>query len=270
MNSMNTILHDRSEPAVLDAIDHNYRASMRAFGLASHVKLRENDSLFWFITGVPDSAFNSIMYANLMPEQIPGSVRELHQLRSLHAVPMNWLIGPSSRPTNLGQLLVAEGLTYFVDLSLMVVDLAMQVASNELPADFSIQRVTTPAVFAEWIETEQQGFEVEVPLVPALTALRQGMGIAHTYPVYHFIGRLSDQPVATASVVFAAGIIGVYDVATVPFARNRGIGTAMTQHILQAARQAGYEIAFVQPSGMAYHVYERLGFRECGVCSVFG
>jgi len=267
---MNTILHDRSEPAILDAIDHNYRASMRAFGLAAHVKLRDDDSLFWFVTSVPDPAFNSIMYANLTPEQILPTVQELNQLRSTHAVPMNWLIGPSSRPTNLGQLLLTAGLTHFVDLPLMVVDLAARVAAGELPIDFSIQRVTTPAVFAEWIETERRGFEVEAPLVPALTALRQGMGIDHSYPVHHFLGRLSEQPVATASVVFAAGIIGVYDVATVPSARNRGIGTAITHHILQAARQTGYEIAFVQPSSMAYHVYERLGFRECGVCSVFG
>jgi hypothetical protein len=57
---MAAFLHDPSEATLLAAIDRNWRASMRAFGQASHVHLRDDEQVFWFITGVPDSAFNSI------------------------------------------------------------------------------------------------------------------------------------------------------------------------------------------------------------------
>jgi GNAT superfamily N-acetyltransferase len=256
--------------AILDAIDANYRAAMRAFGLARHVEIRDDETLFWFITGIPDVAFNSIMYARLAPEQAPGAVRELHQLRQKHAVPVNWLIGPGSRPAHLAQLLQAEGLRHFIDLPLMLADLAALPPTPPLPADFTIEPVTTPAVWAEWIEAERGGFEVEASLVPGLTALREGMGVGHGYPIQHFLGRLGGQPVATASLVVSTEMAGVFDVSTLPSARGRGIASAMTRHALESARAAGQAWAFVQPSGMAYPIYERLGFRECGACSVYG
>jgi len=72
---MNALLHDPPAPTLLAAIDRNWRASMRAFGLAPHVQLRDDDQVFWFITGVPDSAFNSIMYAHLTLDQIAAVTR---------------------------------------------------------------------------------------------------------------------------------------------------------------------------------------------------
>jgi predicted acetyltransferase len=71
-------------------------------------------------------------------------------------------------------------------------------------------------------------------------------------------------------VLLAGGIAGVYDVSTVPAARQRGIGTMMTVAMLQEARAHGYETAFLQPSEMGEALYRRLGFRVCCVCSVYG
>ena len=77
-------------------------------------------------------------------------------------------------------------------------------------------------------------------------------------------------PVATATLVLAGGIAGIHDVSTVPEARGRGIGTAMTAAALQAAHAQGFEIAFLQPSPMGRPLYERLGFRDCCVCVGYG
>ena len=96
------------------------------------------------------------------------------------------------------------------------------------------------------------------------------MGVGHHLPLYHFLGRLGAQPVATASLLLAEGIAGVYDVATVPDVRKGGIGTAMMLHILHVARAQGYNHAWLQPSEMAYLFYEQLGFRVCGTCGIFG
>ena len=96
------------------------------------------------------------------------------------------------------------------------------------------------------------------------------MGIGHGLPLHHLLGRLDGRPVATASVLLDGGIAGVYDVSTVPGARRRGIGTALTVAALQLGRADGYEIAFLQPSAMGRRLYERLGFRECCVCRVYG
>jgi predicted acetyltransferase len=96
------------------------------------------------------------------------------------------------------------------------------------------------------------------------------MGIGHGFPLHHFLGRLDGEPVATASLLPAGGIAGVYDVSTVPEARRRGIGTAMTLATLRAARDLGYQLAFLQPSAMGRPLYERIGFRQRCVCPVYG
>src|SRR6476660_4101107 len=144
---MAAFLHDPSETTLLVAIDRNWRASMRAFGQAPHVHLRDDEQVFWFITGVPDSGFNSIMYAQLTPDQIAPAVLELQTLRSTHDVPMNWLVGPDSRPTDLGRHLEACGLQHFFDLALMAMNLDTLHTDRLPPANLTIEVVESVPVW---------------------------------------------------------------------------------------------------------------------------
>jgi GNAT superfamily N-acetyltransferase len=267
---MSNRLHNPSESTLLTAIDRNWRVAMRAFGLAPQVHIRDDDQVFWYITGMADPAFNSIMYAHLAPDQIGGVVQELRSLRETYAVPMNWLVGADSRPSDLGRQLVAAGLRHLVDLPLMTAELVTLHDDQARPAELTIQRVESEQLWAEWIAAELQGFEVESTFAPAMVALRMGMGFGDQLPLAHFLGRLGGQPVATASLLLAEGIAGIYDVSTVPGVRRAGVGAAMMQHALRAAREQGYQHAWLQPSEMAYPFYERLGFRSCGACGIFG
>jgi hypothetical protein len=95
-NLMPAILRDPPEPVLLAAIDRNWRASMRAFGLAPHVQLRDDNQVFWFITGVPDPAFNSIMYAHLTHDQIATVVGAFTLSRAAGGAFLRALNGPTS------------------------------------------------------------------------------------------------------------------------------------------------------------------------------
>lgn len=254
----------------MDAVERNWRASVGAFGLAPTTVVRDDSELFWYVTGLPDAAFNSVMYANLTPERVDAAVDELFCLRATYDVPMGWLVGPTSRPTDLPARLEAHGLRHHVTLTPMTLALAsVQAAPVPIPG-LTIERVADTAGLAEWIAAETRGFQSTGALGRGLAALRRGMGIGHGTPLYHLLGRMNGRPVATATYLLAGGIVGVYDVSTVPEARQRGIGTAMTVAALQAGRAAGYEIGFLQPSAMGRNLYERLGFRECFTCGVYG
>ena len=262
------ILRDDADDAVLAAIDGNWRASVRAFGRAPSTILRDDDDLFWYITGLPSAAFNSVMYANLTPDRIDVAVAELHALRERHGVPMGWLIGPSSRPTDLGRQLAARGLTHRNTLTPMTLLLADLPTAAPVPG-LTVARVADAATYEAWVATEHRGFEEEGLPSDGLAAVRRAMRFGDGFPLHHYLGWLDGVPVATATLLPAAGIAGIYDVATVPEARRQGVGTAMTLTVLQEAHQLGYEIAFLQPSTMGRPLYERIGFRQRCACPVY-
>jgi len=88
------------------------------------------------------------------------------------------------------------------------------------------------------------------------------IGLGDDVPWRHYVGWLGNQPVATASLLMAAGVAGVYFVLTVPEARRRGIGGAITEAALRDARELGYRVGVLGASGMGLPLYRRLGFEE--------
>jgi GNAT superfamily N-acetyltransferase len=76
--------------------------------------------------------------------------------------------------------------------------------------------------------------------------------------------RAGGELVAAALAYDFGGDCGIYNVETVPKARRRGLGTALTAGQLYAARDRGCRTASLQSTPMAERVYAAVGFRDLG------
>jgi GNAT superfamily N-acetyltransferase len=78
-----------------------------------------------------------------------------------------------------------------------------------------------------------------------------------------WVGYHDGQPVATAATVVHAGVIGVYNIATLPAFRARGFGEAIMRHAIQAAKEkSGLDRTVLQATRQGLHMYERVGYRS--------
>jgi ribosomal protein S18 acetylase RimI-like enzyme len=90
--------------------------------------------------------------------------------------------------------------------------------------------------------------------------------LAHVDPrdFHLLLARLDGETVTAGLALDLDGDCGIYNVGTVPRARRRGLGTAMTALQLHEARHRGCRTASLQASPMAERLYTRAGFRDLG------
>ncbi|HYO61263.1 MAG TPA: GNAT family N-acetyltransferase [Actinomycetota bacterium] len=67
-------------------------------------------------------------------------------------------------------------------------------------------------------------------------------------------------PVAVASTFESMGVVGVYNVGTMPDHRGNGYGEAVTWAVVEHAKKRGCHTAVLQSSDMGFGVYRRMGF----------
>ena len=85
-----------------------------------------------------------------------------------------------------------------------------------------------------------------------------------------FVGYVDEQPVSTTSIVSGAGVIGVYNVATLPGSRRLGFGEAVMRRALaEVHRERGVEPVILQSTPAGLRLYERMGFRTVARVAVY-
>jgi GNAT superfamily N-acetyltransferase len=74
-----------------------------------------------------------------------------------------------------------------------------------------------------------------------------------------FVARVDGRAVSSSLAIEIDGSVGVFGVATLPDARGRGVGTAITAAAVDWARDRA-DLAWLQASEDGRNVYERMGF----------
>ena len=123
--------------------------------------------------------------------------------------------------------------------------------------DHEIRRVTDVAGLEDHIRTAVAGFDLPEAIIRPVMAT----DLLDTEAATVYVGYTDGEPVTTGLGFRSGDTIGVYNIATLPSARKRGYGAAMTARIAADGAAAGCDVAILQATAMGRPVYERLGYR---------
>lgn len=252
----------RSTDRLQPAMDRNMAAYWAPYGRGAGAELHEAGGTTWIYTGIATPLFNGVSSANLDEEGVKALVASLKQRIAQRGAPAFWWIGPLSRPENIGALLEQRGLKPAGSAPGMAVDLeAIDGARARVPG-FEMTAVDGPELRALWARIAAAGTGLTATAIAQLEKLEPTIDDPRYARQRRYLGTLEGKPVASSALLLEAGVAGVYAVATLPEARKRGIGRAMTLAPLLEARALGYRTGILQSSSAGYPIYRKLGFAD--------
>lgn len=245
-----------------DLVESVIRDCFLSYAALPDASIDDEEGVLSVRTSVPLPFFNGVPGAALRAGDAHERVRATVARFREKGIPFRWWVTPSSEPADLIEVLKANGFRHTYDAPGMVVDLVG--LREQQPIDgFRITRVQNAEEMLVWARVIGQGFKRPEPEWPVWQSAFNAFGYAPDARWRHFVGWLNGDPVATTTMCIGPEIAGVYHVVTLPHARNRGIGAAVTLAGLEEARNAGCRVAGLQSAEMAYGVYRSLGFRHC-------
>ncbi len=256
---MNEILADASTTSLVSSIEEHLFGAFATFRRWPGAEVHDEAEMLWSITEIPFALFNSILRVRLATDRIETAIQSVVARGVERNVPLLWWTGPATQPADLGRHLEEHGFVCEDQMPGMAVELAHLNEGPPMPRGFTVERVADEATLMKWSQVCAQGFGL-----PDFTARGFYHWVRCPGPnsIQAYLGWQNGQPVATSLLLYAAGVAGIYNVATLPEARRQGLGAILTLTPLRDARERNYKVGILQSSSMGLQVYRSLGFQE--------
>jgi ribosomal protein S18 acetylase RimI-like enzyme len=237
----------------------------RSFAGFPNAETIDSDGIFAVLSHMPIPFFSGVARTNLAAGDVDAT---LDLLRSKNC-PFRWWVTPSTRPEGLGAMLRARGLRHAYDAPGMIADLMAVPLDVPLPAGITMRQLAHVDELADWLSVFTVVFSSPEHERGIWRDAYARCGVGENQPWQHFVAFDGDTPLATTSVLVDGDLAGIYFVATMPEARGRGIGAAVTRAAMRYAREAGATRAALQSSDSGFGVYRALGFEQRCLVSAY-
>lgn len=210
-----------------------------------------------YTPGMPEMLLNLIMcYRTDRPVGSADIERVIAPFRQ-HRLPFQWWITPGLEPQGLRDRLRALGMQSWGGSTSMTLSLPGWQSYYRAP-------VAGTALARAWTEDEARKALNVICEVYYLIWEPMARWALYSPGVRTYYAMLNGHPVAALTAMASNGSVLIYNVATLPGARRRGIAGNLVALALDEARDEGCTLAALTATAEARHLYEELGFRTCG------
>jgi len=258
---MNSIETKRSDESLITAIRANLCDFYRHLSRTLPEENLERERFTRWYSPLQHPWFNGVLSSNPPGRGDEAFIDEtIEYFRSKNVGTFTWWMAPDLPTSAWEPVLMEHGFRLSDDTPGMAADLAALNESMPAVDGLDIHVVTDEDLLHTWTQVFTVGYGLPRDWESSIYEqwLRLGLG----FPIQNYLGTLKGKPVATSCVFYGSGAAGIYSVSTLPKARGKGIGAAMTLEPLREARDMGYRIGVLQSSEMGYNVYKKLGFRH--------
>ena len=249
----------RTDSDLVRAADENFIASFRK--LAEHVPRAETravGSTFSFTTGLPLPLFNGCVVTREAP---PADVVAAVGWVAAHNVPFRvWVAEKlvAALGTTLSSCRLRPDPVVYPGMVLHPVPTVPPPPAGVTVASLS------EAGLDEFISVLEEG-----GLTTELAHCLISPSFAADPDVRLFVGRLDGRLAGTSIAIRSRHASGVYNVGTLPSARRRGVGSALTWAAIDAGSAWECDTIVLQSSAMGLPMYSDMGFRTVAPYVVF-
>jgi ribosomal protein S18 acetylase RimI-like enzyme len=253
-----------TEGAALDlistAIEDNLCAYAAFFGATPVAEFSNQSSLLWVISRIPTLPFTGILRPYPPAATLADTIETtMAYFQQQHARP-SWIFNPARNPPDF----IAHLNYYQLKQTATLPGMALKLSGLQpvAPHPLRVTCVADLAMLATWVSIYAESNGAPDWIGAELVSLFSATDYRSAQPLALYLGWQADQPVASAASFRVAGVVGLYEVATLPAFRQQGIASTMTYHVLEEARQHGYTLATLVSSLIAEQMYRKLGFEE--------
>ena len=259
----NFVLADLMAAATANLVTHFTWVQRQTSGM--HV----NKSGNYVITdcGLPCDTFNAVCQAQFGHNDACEHIKTA--INHFTGRPFSWWLSPGDQPDNLAELLLAAGLQEDYSELAMAADLTQLPTGDLAPNGLEIRRVQTAVELADFAQIISVMWTPPDPEVVHFYKLAAPAILQPDSPMWFYVGYVGETPAATAEATVNDGVVGLYNICTLPDFRQRGFGTAMTLQPLLDAREVNCHTAVLQATEAGARVYKRLGFETFGTITEY-
>ncbi|HET6666964.1 MAG TPA: GNAT family N-acetyltransferase [Intrasporangium sp.] len=239
-------------------VEENLLSQFELVAETPHVTRLPDEDVIAFHRDIDFPLFNFIGGARFAPGTGADRARELIAGFVARGHPFLWWATPSTITPDVDAALRASGIEPSPEPG-MHRTLDGSIEPGDSPPGLVVKETAATPVFVD-VMSRGFGFPdfVRAPLQAAFGDLPPAQ-------VLHVLATLGGEPVACGSGFLSGpglATLGIYNIATLPHARRRGIGRVVTGELMRLGREHGCTDAVLMASAMGRPTYDRLGFVE--------